>query len=142
MLTLPIEASSSSEETESETPKVREPSTSQTPSTSRESMYQRATDLLSNTSNTSDILNLDTQDELRVRLTRTVEPPAGTKTDEPASKRPILAKHCILKILADSVVSYAGIAKLIVDYTYKINSEVGYSVIVKLKILSKMFHIT
>lgn len=42
--------------------------------------------------------------------------PAATTTPPP--KR-ILAKQAILKILADAVVSYAGVAQLITEYTYK-----------------------
>lgn len=82
-----------------------------------ESMCQRASDLLSN--NASDILNLD--DDSRPK---TSDSNQDNKNDsDAAAARPILAKHCILKILADAAVSYAGVAKLITDYIYKAKGD-------------------
>lgn len=43
------------------------------------------------------------------------------KKNEITKKKPMLPKSVILKILADAVVSFGPIAKLITDYTYKAN---------------------
>lgn len=126
-LVLPIESSQpeETENTETTANKATQSSpgtSSQTASTSRDTMRWHIVsgDILSgSSSHANEILNLDGQDELRVRITRNTGDTAENKTDEPAAKRPILAKHCILKILADAVVSYSGIAKLITDYNYK-----------------------
>lgn len=112
-LVQPIEQAS--EETDAEGVKLSQA----TSSTSRETMCQRASDLLSNSTTSSDILNLDTQDDLRVKLPRTSNENLSEEKPEDVNPRPILAKHCILKILADAVISYAGVAKLVTEYVYK-----------------------
>lgn len=114
------------EDTDQEGPKLSQA----TSSSSRETMCQRASDLLSNSTTSSDILNLDTQDDLRVKLSRTPSENLSEDKPEDGNSRPILAKHCILKILADAVISYAGVARLVTEYVYKtipgeIITEVG-----------------
>lgn len=96
-------------------------------SVARETMYQRASDLLNNSSSSNEILNLDNQDDspvtpiMRVRLTRTLSETAlENKVELELIRRPMLAKHCILKILADAVVSYGAVAKLITEFTFKV----------------------
>lgn len=117
-LLLPMEPNT--EETENERPKSSNSASCSSSTSTRETMCQRASDLMSNTTTSNDILNLDTQDDLRVKLTRTTsETNLDGKTEPEVNQRPILAKHCILKILADAVVSYAGVAKLVTEYTYK-----------------------
>ncbi|KAF5283384.1 hypothetical protein FQA39_LY04760 [Lamprigera yunnana] len=92
----------------------------------RDTMYQRASDLLSNNSASNEILNLDHSDDssvtpiMRVRLTRSPSETAlDNKVEQEQSRKPMLAKHAILKILADAVVSYGAVAKLITDFIYK-----------------------
>ncbi|KAK4872204.1 hypothetical protein RN001_016328 [Aquatica leii] len=94
--------------------------------TTRETMYQRASDLLSNNSASNEILNIDNQDDssvtpiMRVRLTRSLSESAlDNRVEQELILRPMLAKHSILKILADAVVSYEAVAKLITGFTFK-----------------------
>lgn len=119
-LLLPLEFS----ETESVTDTVATrsgPSTSRSSGSTRDSMYQRASDLLS--TGGSDEILMDNQD--------TSSGPGGSRSDpnstftlkenteQELAIKPLLGKHAIIKILADAVVSYGAIAKLITDFTYK-----------------------
>ncbi|XP_025833004.1 E3 ubiquitin-protein ligase HUWE1-like [Agrilus planipennis] len=91
----------------------------------RETMYQRASSLLSG-NGSSEMLNIDSQDDssstpiMRVKLTRNgSETNIDKKLEQEMARKPLLAKHTILKILADAVVSYGAVAKLVTDYVFK-----------------------
>ncbi|KAK4872231.1 hypothetical protein RN001_016355 [Aquatica leii] len=109
---------------------VSKPPVNTSTNTTRETMYQRASDLLSNNSASNEILNIDNQDDssvtpiMRVRLTRSPSESAlDNRVEQELIRRPMLAKHSILKILADAVVSYGAVAKLITDFTFKNGSS-------------------
>ncbi|XP_022915522.2 E3 ubiquitin-protein ligase HUWE1 isoform X2 [Onthophagus taurus] len=121
-LILPIDNSTSS--TEDESFDSRQPPNAQNKSSTRESMSQRATLLLNSNAGNSDVLNIDGPEEFpRVRLFHAAsEMNLDPKNTESLRSRQILAKHNILKILADAVVSYAGVAKIITEYSYKAKS--------------------
>lgn len=123
-LILPIEVNQPEEDNfdTNKPPPAPTPSTSKD-NTARESMCQRASYLLSGNTSSSDILNVDGQDETRPRLTRSSSDTNIESKHLEVSHRPILAKHHILKILADAVVSYSGVAKLITEYIYKAGSS-------------------
>ena len=77
---------------------------------------QRASFLMVNTPN--EILGVD--DDTSTNLPGSSgENINENKTTQEMGHRPILAKHSVLKILADAVVSYAGVAKLITDHVYE-----------------------
>lgn len=120
-LILPIEVNQPEEENFDAN--KQQPSGSTSKDNTRESMCQRATYLLSGGATSNDILNVDGQEENRPRLTRSSSDTNIENKQQDVSHRPILAKHNVLKILADAVVSYSGVAKLITDYTYKAGSS-------------------
>lgn len=121
-LILPLEINPP-EDDNFEANKQQPPTVNTTKETARESMCQRASFLLSGTSGSGDILNVDGQDENRARLPRSSSDTNIENNKPETSHKPILAKHNILKILADAVVSYSGVAKLITDFTYKAGSS-------------------
>ncbi|KAK5639592.1 hypothetical protein RI129_012084 [Pyrocoelia pectoralis] len=105
---------------------VQSPKPCNTSTATRETMYQRASDLLTNTTSSNDILNMEAQDDssvapiMLVHVTRSPgEAAVDNRVEQELVTRPMIAKHSILKILADAVVSYGAVAKLITDFTYK-----------------------
>ncbi|XP_031335949.1 E3 ubiquitin-protein ligase HUWE1-like isoform X2 [Photinus pyralis] len=105
---------------------VNSPKPSSSATTTREPMFQRASDLLGNSTASNEILNMEAQDDssvapiMLVHVTRNPgEAVMDTRPEQELVTRPMIAKHSILKILADAVVSYGAVAKLITDFTYK-----------------------
>lgn len=121
-LLLPLEYS------EAETVLENSSSTKSRPITSRggnqhhrESMYQRASELLS--TGASDEILMDNQDNSSGPSSSRSDPNSTftlkENVEQELAVKPLLGKHAIIKMLADAVVSYGSIAKLITDYTYK-----------------------
>lgn len=118
-LLLPLEYSEAETVVDSASTKTR-PSTSRT-GNQRESMYQRASDLL--TTGASDEILMDNQDNAGGASTSRGDPNCTftlkENVEQELAVKPLLGKHAIIKMLADAVVSYGAIAKLITDFTYK-----------------------
>lgn len=93
------------------TPPTPQPSTSKA---NTESMYHRASNLLNTASNDDTILE-NTDDTKNASTTTYVK----EYSEEEKMRKPLISKHIILKMLADAVVSFGSVAKLITEFTYK-----------------------
>lgn len=115
-LLLPLEYSES--ETNVDTVSAKSSPNAFATSGQRESMYQRASDLLS-TGGADEILmdNPESSNSSRADLNSTFT--IKENVEQELAAKPLLTKHAIIKILADAVVSYGAVAKLITDFTYK-----------------------
>ncbi|KAJ8983063.1 hypothetical protein NQ317_007105 [Molorchus minor] len=81
-----------------------------------------------NTGTESQIVNVEDVEpttSVQAATTETTEEnsPSGNKKNSTSTKKPMLPKSVILKILADAVVSFGPIAKLITEYKYKAESS-------------------
>lgn len=82
-----------------------------------ESVYRRASDLLTAGPSTDEMFqeSNDSPPRSGLKSTFTVKEPV----DQDLMARPLLSKHAIIKMLADAVVSYGPAAKLITEFSYK-----------------------
>lgn len=116
-LLLPLEYSES--ETNVDTVSAKSSPNAFAASGQRDSMYQRASDLLS-TGAADEILmdnpeSSNSSSRADLNSTFTIKENA----EQELAAKPLLTKHAIIKVLADAVVSYGAVAKLVADFTYK-----------------------
>lgn len=114
-LLLPLEYSEADTPTETVIVKTT-PSAPTTYSNRRDNRSQRRFAELLRTGDSEDNL-LDNQDSNNAS-NRTF----SDNTEMDLALKPLLGKHAVIKILADAVVSYGAVAKLITDYTFKASS--------------------
>lgn len=119
-LLLPIEYDLSDLIVHSFTPKTTTESTSNTRSRTPDSVYQRASDLLTSGASTDEIFQENPENQSRSNLNSTFS--VKETVEHELALKPLLGKHAIIKMLADAVVSYGPTAKLITEFMYKANT--------------------
>lgn len=101
-------------------PKPTTESTTTTSAPTQDSVYQRASDLLTSGTSADELFQDSSDGPSRNNLNTTFT--IKETVEHELALKPLLGKHAIIKMLADAVVSYGPAAKLITEFTYKANT--------------------